>query len=337
MSQPKVAVIIPTLTAGADLLDCLASLERQTRRDFEVIIIDNSGKGLVRQSEAGRLGARVLETVRNVGFGAAINEGIRASEAPFIATINDDAVAHPEWLCALMREIEPRPDVGACASQIRLAGEPALDSAGMLIAADGSSKQRGHGEAPERYAETVEVLCPSGAAALYRRRMIEQVGLFDGNFFLYCEDTDLGLRAHWAGWKCLYVPDAIVEHGYSRTAGNASALKAYYVERNRLFLAAKNFPLDMLLRAPGCTIERYFWHIVAAFRGRGSAGRFRKGSGGVLDMAYIAGRAHFAVLFHARRLWKQRRRIRLEARITAAEFRNTVQRFAISPRGVAEQ
>jgi GT2 family glycosyltransferase len=337
LSQPKVAVIIPTLTAGKDLLDCLASLERQTRRDFEVIIIDNSGKGLVRQSEAGRLGARVLETVRNIGFGAAINEGIRASEAPFVAVLNDDAMAHPDWLRALMHAIEQRPDVGSCASQIRLADEPALDSAGMLIAADGSSKQRGHGEPPERYNETAEVLCPSGAAALYRRRMIEQVGMFDGDFFLYCEDTDLGLRAQWAGWKCLYVPDAIVEHGYSRTAGIASALKAYYVERNRLFLVAKNFPFDMLLRAPGCTIERYFWHMVSAFSGRGSAGRFRMGSGGVLDMAYIAGRAHFAALFHAQRLWKQRRRIRREARITAAEFRATVRRFAISPRGVAEQ
>lgn len=337
MSPPKVTIVIPTLAAGTDLLDCLASLERQTRRDFEVIIVDNSGRGLVRAGEAGRLGARVLETVRNVGFGAAINEAIHASEAPFIATLNDDAFPHPDWLCALMREMEARPEVGSCASQIRLAGGPGLDSAGLLIAGDGSSKQRGHGEPFERYSKPAEVLCPSGAAALYRRRMLEEVGLFDGDFFLYCEDTDLGLRARWAGWTCLYVPDAIVEHGYSHTAGAASALKAYYVERNRLLVAAKNFPADMLLRAPACTLERYFWHAAAAMRGRGSAGRFNGGRGGVLEMAYIAVRAHIAALFHAGRVWKQRRYIRSRARIKPEDFRSIVRKFSISPREVAAQ
>ena len=82
---------------------------------------------------------------------------------------------------------------------------------------------------------------PSGSAALYRREMLEEIGLFDESFFLYCEDTDLGLRARWAGWECLYVPDAMVEHRYSHSAGKASALKAYYVERNRLFRDLQEF------------------------------------------------------------------------------------------------
>ena len=72
--------------------------------------------------------------------------------------------------------------------------------------------------------------------------MLEEIGGFDDDFFLYCEDTDLGLRARWAGWKCLYVPEAVVEHHYSHSAGRASPLKAYYVERNRLFVLVKNFP-----------------------------------------------------------------------------------------------
>ncbi len=336
LPQPKVTVVIPTLTAGPSLLDCLASLERQTRRDFEVIIVDNSGKGLVRQSEAGRLGAAVLETVSNIGFGAAINEAIRNSSAPFVAIINDDAIADPDWLCALMRVMESRPEVGACAPQIRLMGEDRLDSAGMLIAADGSSKQRGRGEAAGCYSETEEVLCPSGAAALYRRRMLDEIGLFDDDFFLYCEDTDLGLRARWAGWTCVYVPDAVVEHGYSRTAGEASSLKAYYVERNRILLAAKNFPLGMLLAAPACTVARYFWHTVSAFSGRGSAGRFRA-NGGVLELVYIAARAHLAAIWHVHRLWHQRRSIRSHARIRVRDFRRMARRFSITPREVASQ
>ncbi|HWR51256.1 MAG TPA: glycosyltransferase family 2 protein [Bryobacteraceae bacterium] len=338
MSQPKVTVVIPTLTVGPSLLECLASLAKQSRRDFDVIIVDNSGKGLVRQSEAGRLGATVLEAVENLGFGAALNEGIRNSQAPYIATLNDDAIAHPGWLAALIEAIEARQDVGSCASQVRLLGQDRLDSAGMLIAADGSSKQRGHGESPSKFPKLEEVLCPSGSAAIYRRKMVERVGLFDGDFFLYCEDTDLGLRAQWAGWKCLYVPEAVAEHEYSRTAGNASPLKAYYVERNRLMLAAKNFPVPELLKLPASTLARYFWHSFEAITGHGSAGRFQSsGGGGVLQMGYIAARAHLAAAWHLRRLWKKRRQIRYDARITPEQFRQVLRKYSITPRGVAAQ
>jgi cellulose synthase/poly-beta-1,6-N-acetylglucosamine synthase-like glycosyltransferase len=150
----------------------------------------------------------VIENTRNAGFGRAINQGLRASSSPYVATLNDDAVAHPEWLAEMVSALESRPDAGMCASQVRLFGEPRLDSAGMQVAGDGSSKQRGHGRLPEDFPVLEEVLMASGSSALYRRSMLEDIGGFDDDFFLYCEDTDLGLRARWAGWKCLYVPQA---------------------------------------------------------------------------------------------------------------------------------
>ena len=116
----------------------------------------------------------------------------------------------PSGLHALLRGAEQRPDVGMCASQVRLQTADQLDSAGMLICGDASSKQRGHGEPARGYGESGEALFPSGSAALYRRAMLEEIGGFDDDFFLYCEDTDLGLRARWAGWHCSYVADAIV-------------------------------------------------------------------------------------------------------------------------------
>src|ERR1700733_963755 len=122
--------------------------------------------------------------------------------------------------------------MGAWAVRLMESGQ--IDSAGMLICGDGSSKQRGHLEPPEKYLAPAEVLLPSGSAALYRRAMLDEIGGFDEGFFLYCEDQDLGLRAQWAGWKCLYAPRAVVDHHYSHTAGRATPLKAYYVERNRL-------------------------------------------------------------------------------------------------------
>ena len=95
-----------------------------------------------------------------------------------------------------------------------------------------------------------EVFFPSGCAALYRREMLDEVGLFDEDFFAYGDDTDLGLKGRLAGWKCLYVPKAIVYHRYSQSSGAYSALKAFYVERNRVWIAVKYFPLSLLLESP---------------------------------------------------------------------------------------
>ena len=252
---------MPTLAAGEALADCLRSLEAQTLTDFEIVVVDNSGIGLA--SVSGAL-ARVIANPHNAGFGAAVNQVYRASQSPYLAVLNDDAVAHPEWLDALLRDAEAHPQTGMFASQVRIAGASSdgnatLDSTGMLIAADGSSKQRGHGQSVAT-PFPADALFPSGSAALYRREMLNRTGAFDESFFLYCEDVDLGLRARWAGWECRYVAGAVVDHRYSHSAGRASALKAYYVERNRLYTVIKNFPVPLLARAPWAALARYFWH-----------------------------------------------------------------------------
>jgi GT2 family glycosyltransferase len=329
-----VTVVIPTLAADAVLGECLRSLEAQTFRDFEVIVVDNSGQGLARGT-AGEFSCKILENRRNAGFGAAVNQGFEASRARFVATLNDDAVAHPGWLGALVRAIETQPEAGMCASQVRLEGENLLDSAGMLISADGSSKQRGHRQPPETFPTQQEVLLPSASAALYRRSMLEEIGGFDGSFFLYSEDTDLGLRARWAGWKCIYVPGAVVTHRYSHTAGRASPLKAYLVERNRLFVIVKNFPAPALAKAPLAALARYAWHAASLVGGRGAAAQFRREGGSGWKLVFYVLRSHLALAAHGRRLWKQRREIRRRAKIRPAEFQRLLERHAISPREVA--
>ena len=327
-------VVIPTLSADSRLAECVASLGRQTRRDFEVVIVDNSGQGLVRRNGVVS-DSCVIENKENVGFGTAINQAFRASRAPYLATLNDDAVAHSRWLEALVCALERRPDAGMAASQVRLFGEHRLDSAGMLVCGDGSSKQRGQSCPPEDFPVAEETLFPSGSAALYRRSMLEEVGGFDDRFFLYCEDTDIGLRARWAGWKCLYVPEAVVEHHYSHSAGPDSALKAYLVERNRLFVLVKNFPGPMLLTAPWVSLARYFWHACYLLAGRGSAARFRaQGQGGIRLLWFVL-RAHFALIAHAPRLWRERRQIRTRARVTPHVFRRLLASHSMSARRIA--
>jgi GT2 family glycosyltransferase len=327
--HPAVTVVVPTLAADETLAACLDSLDRQTFTDYEIVVVDNSGRSSVQPRDR----IRVISNDHNVGFGAAVNQAFHASSAPFLAVLNDDATAHPRWLEALLAAVEERSDVGLCASQVRMADDGRLDSAGMLLCRDGSSKQRGHLQAPESYARLQETLLPSGAAAFYRREMLDEIGLFDESFFLYCEDTDLGLRARWAAWECLYVPDAVVEHRYSHSAGKASGLKAYYVERNRLFLAVKNFPISDLLLSPFYSAIRYFWHFVFAMQGRGKAADFQRAGNSSAKLPLFVLRAHLALFGHLPALWKQRRA--MKRRFTTRQFQRLIRRYSISPRQVA--
>lgn len=322
---------MPTLAAGEALEDCLKSLEGQSMRDFEVIVVDNGGRGRV----VAREGLRVISNDHNVGFGAAVNQGIRASESTYIVTMNDDAVAEPGMLEALTRAVSERPEIGMCAPRILLAEDPAgrLDSAGMLVAKDGSSKQSGHLESPGTFERRGHVLLPSGCAALYRREMLDEIGLFDESFFLYCEDTDLGLRARWAAWECVYVPEARVEHRYSHSAGAASMLKAFHVERNRLFLVVKNFPARMLWAAPFYSLIRYYWHLVYARRGQGAAAAYMKSGGESTSLPRLVLRAHMDLLRNLPRLWRERKKVR--RRLTPKQFRGLLNEYSISLQKVA--
>ena len=324
---------MPTLAADDALADCLRSLESQTFARFEVVVVDNSGSG---RAHVTTERMRIIANERNVGFGTAINQAIRDSESSYIAVLNDDATPHPEWLAALVKAAEARPKAGMFASQVRLTGTGRLDSAGMLIALDGSSKQRGHGEPPENFAANSDTLFPTGSAALYRRKMLDETGLFDERFFLYCEDTDLGLRARWAGWEGEYVAGAVVDHTYSKSAGRASALKAYYVERNRLYTVIKNFPFSMLAVVKLYAVARYYWHLVFMITRTGKAAEFRESGHPSWLLPFLVLRAHASALVRLPYLFRERRRIFKTRRLNSKEFRALLAAHSIPVRKVAE-
>jgi GT2 family glycosyltransferase len=340
--QPsRVTVVIPTLSAGQALGECVESLQRQLFRDFRIVIVDNSGSGLVDATwprESARANVSILHPGTNIGFGAAVNLAAREAPADYIAVINDDATASPVWLRELTAAMDAHPEAGSAASQVRFHGvDPeTLDSAGMLIAADGTSKQRGHGAPPANFPNAEEVLLASGSASVYRSIMLAETGGFDDAFFLYCEDTDLGLRARWAGWTCRYVPAAVVHHRYSHSAGRASKLKAYFVERNRLLLILKTFPALRLLTALFATPIRYLHHFLAMRRGQGAAAQFQKDGESAWTLVTCVLRAHVSALTMLPDTLRQRRHIRRTAKLSTAEFLGALDRFAISLRQVAE-
>jgi GT2 family glycosyltransferase len=203
----------------------------------------------------------------------------------------------------------------------------------MLLCRDGSSKQRGHREPPENWSAVTETLFPSGSAAIYRRAMLDEIGWFDERFFLYCEDTDVGLRGRWAGWECLYAPEARVVHEYSGSAGRASPLKGYFVELNRRFVVLKNFPDQMRARVPLYSLQRYGWHAVAAATGRGTAAGL--GWRGALRLLAMAPKGIAAYLRLRPEMIREGEAIRRNARLTACEFEKLADQHSISAKEVA--
>jgi len=335
---PLITVIIPTLEGGENLEKCLAALASQTFTRFEIIVVDNSGgaAGVPDGPAGGRV--RVLRNETNAGFGAAVNQGIRAAGGELICTLNDDAFPEPHWLEELASACAGDLSVGMCASQIRLAGAPErLDSAGMQVYLDGSSKQRGRMALAADFSAREEVLFPSACAALYRVAMLEKIGGFDPDFFLYCEDTDLGLRARRAGFRCLYVPSAVVYHRYSGSAGRASAAKAFYVERNRLYTVIKNFPVWLWPAVPIFSAYRYGMHLYSLLAGRGLASEFQRGSDPWWKLMKIVLAANWQAFRHLPSLLAKRRRAARLAAISGWAFLRLLRRHSISARDLALQ
>jgi GT2 family glycosyltransferase len=336
--MPSVTIAIPTLRGDETLESCLRALNAQTYADFQVVIVNNSGRDLAVSEGLFAFPIRVISPAANVGFGAAINIAVRvtdARDAHYVATLNDDTEPDAGWLAALVGEMESDPGIGMCASNIRLFSDERLDSAGMAICFDGSSRQRGHREPAAGFALSEDVLLPSACAALYRRKMLDEIGLFDEDFFLYCEDTDLGLRARWAGWRCRYVAGAAVRHRYSHTTGAFSPLKARFVERNRLWVAIKNFPMAMLMRAPMVSLLRYSWQFAGISNERGAAAEFIRSGQSVGTAGAIIARAHWDTLTHLPALLRKRTALRRKRRLRPAEFTRLMQRYRITAKELA--
>ncbi|HQY23437.1 MAG TPA: glycosyltransferase family 2 protein [Thermoflexales bacterium] len=261
----RVSVVIPTLDGQRWLPECLAALAAQTMADFEVVLIDNKGGEATRGFENGYAGLTITRIVNasNRGFAAAANQGLRAGEGAFAALLNDDTKPAPGWLDALLRAAEP-PDVGACASLMVFDAAPGIvQSAGISVdrAAIAWDRLRGHpviaAQAP------AEVFGASGGAALYRRAMLDQIGMLDERFVSYLEDVDLAWRAQRTHWRCVYAPAAVVRHVTSATAGEGSRFKSRMLGRNKVWLAAKNSRWRDLPIVAGYDLAAVFYALVA--------------------------------------------------------------------------
>lgn len=335
----RVSVIVINRNREKLLRRCLESLFRQTFTDFEIVVVDNGSTDGSRDAVRGVVTPccplRLVELEGNRGFAAGCNAGIREAQGELIALLNNDAEAEPGWLQALVKAMETSSRVGMCASKILFWGTEVLDKVGHLMYLDGQNRGRGTGELDRgQFDRPEETFFPDGCAALYRRRMLEEVGGFDERFFAYGDDADLGLRGRWLGWKCLYVPEAVVFHHHSATSGRFSPQKVYWIERNRLWLAVKNFPLPLLLLSPFLTLYRWSWNLAGAVLRRGPAGEFGREHSRRLLVRTIL-RASWDGLRGVGGMWRERRALRRARRISDWDFVRLLFRFRISARTLA--
>ncbi len=329
---PLISIIIPNWNGKHFLAECIDSLKEQTFRDFETILVDNGSTDGSAEFVEERYGkfVRIIRNKKNLGFTGGNNVGIGAARGEYIVLLNNDTWAPPTWLNELVKATPLSPPIGMWASKVySYYKRSQIEAVGELIYWDGLSRSRGQYEQERgQYEEMEEIFFPPGCGGMYRKVVFEEIGLFDEDFFAYGDDAEIGIRARLAGWKCVYVPKAVLYHKNSGTGGQYSPFKAFYVERNRFWITIKYFPLPLLFLSLFFTFYRFALQAYGALAHRGAAGKFTKKYSplrlmGILFKAYGSGFRYLP------RMWKKRKRLRRLKKVSYREIFSWFKRFGI--------
>jgi GT2 family glycosyltransferase len=259
------SVIIVAHNHREALLRCLAGLEAGPAG--EVIVVDNGSRdGTVPAVRACFASVRLIPSERNLGFGGGANLGATTARGETLVFLNPDTTVAPGWLEALVAALAAEPEAGLATPKILLAGRPGtINACGTDIHLSGLTLCRGLGMPAHLYDAPAEVGAVSGAAFAIRRDLYEALGGLDAGFFLYMEDVDLSWRARMAGFRCLYVPEAVVYHDYRPRLGSR---KLYLLERNRYSMLLKTLRWGTLARLlPALLLaELVTWAYVLRYR-----------------------------------------------------------------------
>lgn len=273
------AIVVPNWN-GAELLPkCLESLLNQSI-PAHVIVVDNGSvdESLAVLNRYPRV--QVVRNQTNLGFAGGVNAGFVAAITGgyrYVAAFNSDAVADPHWLAHLVRALDQNDEVGIAACKLLNADGTRIDSTGDCYTSWGLPFPRGrHEQDLDKYDDDLEIFGASGGASLYRVAMLNQVGMFDEDFFAYLEDVDLSFRTQLAGWRIRYVPESRAYHQIAGTSSKVSGFATRQQSRNAPLLLIKNVPSRYLVRVGGRFALGYgtfvFWAMrhgegLAALRG----------------------------------------------------------------------
>lgn len=267
-----VTIVIVNWNGSLFIRDCLKSIERQTFAEYSIIVVDNGSTDdslkLVRESFAT---VKIIALEKNLGFAGGNNVALKNISTQYVALLNNDAIPHFHWLANLVDAIEENPEAGFAASKMLFYHKPdQIDRAGDVFTTAGTALLRGRGKSAEAYSQKEYVFGACAGAALYRTEMLWDIGLFDEDFFLLYEDVDLSFRAQLRGYKCIYVPEAIVYHVGSGSIGDDTPTSVYYSHRNLEWVYIKNMPDGLIKKT---IVPHLIYDLAALFfftaKGRG--------------------------------------------------------------------
>ncbi|GMV34091.1 glycosyltransferase family 2 protein [Chloroflexi bacterium CFX5] len=274
---PLASIIIIAWNNKEHLAVCLGRLLRQIKSDIEIILVDNGstdGLDLDHIPSSPDVSLRIERLSSNLGFAVANNIGARLARGEWLVLLNADAYPEPDWLENLLRAAEQNPEYNFFSSrQIQYHNPHLLDGAGDEYHVSGLAWRRFYNYTADQYGlAPQEVFGACAAAAMYRREDFLKAGGFDEDYFSYFEDVDLSFRLRLAGGRCLYVPDAVVRHVGSASAGKLSDFVIYHGHRNLVWTFIKNMPGPLVwIYLPLHLLMNLFFMISFTFRGKGSA------------------------------------------------------------------
>ncbi len=240
-------VVILNWNGESYVRDCLRSVLGQTYPRYRVLVVDNGSTDRSRdiiRAEFPEVNLLALPENRHFarGSNAGIREALKDPACAYVVTLNNDTRVEPMWLSELVRPAKEGTDMVAC-KLVFMDRPQFINSTGLCVAPDGSGMDRGWNQRDEgQFEEALDVFGPSAGAALYRRDLLEAVGLFDEDFVAYYEDLDLAWRARLVGRRAAFAPHAVVHHKFSGSFGKGSFLKTYLCERNRIWNLIHNYP-----------------------------------------------------------------------------------------------
>lgn len=264
----NITVVIPNYNGIRFLRDCLISLFQQEpgTPEYEVLVVDNGSQDGSLELLKDFPQVRVIALPRNTGFCHAVNVGIRRAKTPYVILLNNDTKVMPGFVAGLYRAMEREPKAFSVSAKMLMWDRPALlDDAGDLYCALGWARARGKGRPAGLYSRAAEVFFACGGAAIYRRAVFDEIGLFDEAHFAYLEDLDIGWRARIYGYRNYYEPSAEVIHfGSGSTGSRYNEKKTILSSANNVYAIGKNMPkLQLLLNLPfllvGFTVKFLFF------------------------------------------------------------------------------
>jgi len=270
----NVTVVVVNWNGKNLLSECLDGLRNQIYRSFTVILVDNgSNDGSIDFVTNNYPEVETIALPENLGFSSANNVALKNIHSEHVAFLNNDAVPAPFWLSNLVEALERCPQAGFAASKMLFQDEPTIiDRAGDSYTTAGAGLLRGRGRSATHYNNQEWIFGTCAGSAFFRIEVLRDVGFFDEDFFILYEDVDLSFRAQLRGYKCLYVPEAVVYHKASSSIVYDSPISVYYSHRNLEWVYIKNMPSHLIFK----TFWLHILYNIAAFFFFAANGRIKE-------------------------------------------------------------